>query len=402
MEVKRRKTKERENVSQYLIKKTPIRCKYWLGISDVTRDGILALVAKKHVGMIDVIDLERGKKVTVVNTYRWLDKLKITPDGKKIVIVDYDAAITVWNIDDAVLLYGFGHATHFSSSEISHDSKRFFHMTDGRKLNIHSLEDGTLLHAVEIAVDGVIHGLATDGIDVSEHFSLSSVALAITMARQQDYITCMTTSADNRTLVMCCGNDDIVLINVDSGREIKRYSMTHRAIAIVSTSANNQFAIKASNDIIMLWNSDTGNTVYSADISQSHWERDNIFDYSPRRNMFAFPTQCGSIMMKTPDSSVMVKEPMVDITTALSFSRDGKKLYTFDGINAYTWDADPTPFWNTSNHGTFSSRDRKAISFLVKVKNSTPKTRKRKRDVSKFRELPLEILFHIFSFFKRE
>lgn len=86
------------------------------------------------------------------------------------------------------------------------------------------------------------------------------------------------------------------------------------------------------------------------------------------------------------------------INSTLSFSRDGKLLYSFDGHYLNTWITDTYPFWTKDLHHTFPEDTKKCIKMILMVNcEFVGKKRKRPRiNISK------DVLLYIFSFFKRE
>jgi hypothetical protein len=84
---------------------------------------------------------------------------------------------------------------------------------------------------------------------------------------------------------------------------------------------------------------------------------------------------------------------------ALSFSRDGKKLYSFDGFCLSTWSTNTYPRWNIKIHHTFSSDVKDCIKTMLCMITEYNNGGKRKRARL---EIPRDVLMYIFSFFKRE
>jgi len=183
---------------RYVLKSTLIRKERWKGISSMTSSGILAISPKKHIGNIEVIDIEnRRKKKRNIKTGLWLDKLKITPDGKKVVVLDYHRRITIWGVQEQRLLLQLGHGDNLLECVFSKDSKRFFQRSNGSSIESISLENGSQL---------MISDLSSYGMTMDESDALDpTVKFVLVMMREhgQNSIICMALSVDDKVMITC-------------------------------------------------------------------------------------------------------------------------------------------------------------------------------------------------------
>lgn len=383
-------------VERYLLKSTLVRKEKWVGISSITSSGILAFSTMRHSGIIEVIDIEnRRKKKKVIATNLWLYKIKITPDGKKIMALEYHKTITVWSVEDQSMLFHLGHGDNLIDCVISQDSKMFFQRLNGSSIDVISLENGSRLMVSNL----VDYTTTLEEKNTSE--STIKMVYAMMIDNGLKTITCMALSSDDKVLVTCWKNRWVVILDVDTGKIIKNYSTQFDFMAIASTSVKSQFVLKDGYKTISMWNMDTRETLYSINIDQPNWEYHGIFVYNPHNGVFVYPTLGASVAMQDTKTRVAI-ELRDTVISSLSFNKDGKKLFVFEGNTAYILDADIYPFWNTHKHHTFSVVQKRTIQFLFNVNRIAPKNRKRKRKRSVIKELPRDVLLYIFSFIERD
>lgn len=346
------------------------------GESDVNANGIVAFEDTMIDNCIVVIDTISSRILSKFSTDLGVSLLRITPDDKRIVIVDDQDNTTIW---DATVPYsGYGPLPGKKLLNLGTQQNRVCDAcisNDGKKLLLETGND---------------HVMVMD---------MNSGALITVFGSYGLTITCAAISSDGKSAMACVNCDGVIRFDTDTGAIISKYPIKQDVTEIWSTRERSKFIMmERGKSKAFVWNADkdaSSNVRIDAGSSDSSYHKKVAS--SPCGTVFASIENSTTLVFTLLGHTTRIIDQDIGMINCLSFSEDGKKIFVVceDNIRVY---ANIFPFWTIGIHRTFCDRIKKCIRLFFIYHMTNNGSRKRKRTYSN--RLPKEIILHIFSFIR--
>lgn len=392
----------------HLIAEFKVNRSSWRGICDINQEGTLCVSDPGCERDIMICTTKNKFKSTTIEN-KSAKIISFTPNGKRIVLIHMNGekiSLCDHAEDQKYVFSSLSETGFIDSIAISHDgSKLLCEMNGGKKFHLWDLESKVLLKSI-----------------LRPQFA--------TITGEEETIECMSFSSDDATFIVCGDTNQtdfemreyyLDIWCIKTGTILRHIRNTPDILCISATKNPSEFLIGTHGLYPSIFDVDTQDVkpFTTRDVDQS----DKIHDVEGicASKMLVFNKDETVIAYSDTESlnwgCVILADKFgeIDLTgnteermrlgtvSALSFSSDGKKLYSFNGYQLSIWSTDRYPHWTTENHRTFSEQLKKKIKLIVMefCFTSVNLNGKRQRDASE-NCLPLEILFHIFSFITKD
>lgn len=357
--------------SRYLI--TEITLEYGdIYQSFVTNDGIL-LIGRRDNGKILVIDPKNQSKKSIYVRPLWT-KLSVSRDGTKIAMITPTSSIEIWDVKECLdgntkPMYSMDPIAGSRMLLMSQDWKKFISHVDGRHVYVHDVEKNRLI-------------CRTDE-------KLETGAWLITPL-ESDRIVCVSE----------LGPPDLVQIfDLSTGKSILSRRFPFSVWKMTPIPDNNELLIASKTDVY-IWDMTSDTMTHRMSFTLLD-QNVNVLQITKRKIICASKSHIEVYEPEYSHIPVCIKSMQDHTIRSSGCTSDGKIVMTYDGcVRLYS--IDTHPFWTMKNFATFRGNLRKTMYYLSMIKLVPPQDKKRKRSRQVFREIPREILWHIFSFLRRE
>lgn len=305
-----------EKESPYLLSKFNLKkCVYNPDAIDITPDGILAFQETNFDDVIMVMDAMTGQIIRRFSIPEEVYKLKITPDGKKIIHCDGKNHITIWdavldtigyddkdNVIPGKMIRDVGDSTSvYSIFSSSHDGTKFVGISPQHRLDIYDVETGLLLRTFDIGFD---------------------------------IVKCFALSADDNYIVICAKGGNAVIFDVDIGEKIGPMVHDQEICWIKATTSNSKFMTIAKSREIYLWDILENKFTYVGKMENdvSQLAHNGVIALCCDGTIFASASIGYKVTLNyiNGESKWSTLRTSTEIVALISFNRDGKKLIVVD------------------------------------------------------------------------
>lgn len=394
-----------ETKSLYLLEyEEPVPCLNDSVSCDMSRDGFFVSIERTYSTTnpprVNVMmSLSTGRQTVHIRHRNMSPRIaKFTHDGNRVVIIGRGKhSIVVYDRvgDDWTKMTVFPEFGDVCNVAISNDNtKMICVMQCTREIRIWDLKTEKLLRAIERPEVKE---------DIGEQDDIESIAFA---SDDKTFITSEVASASHTDPYKTCCQ----LWCVETGNVLKRVPDMPIFFKIISMANPLEFLVTISDCCPSIFNVETLKLrPFSTTNGKANMDMVDIMTMSRDETMISYSdpnaAKKGNLILCDR------MNPMIDLADedgnneretgilAISFSEDGKKLYSFDGFHLSTWSTNTYPRWNIKIHRTFPKEVKNCIKTMLWMITEYVDGGKRKRARL---EIPRDVLLYIFSFLQRD
>lgn len=355
---------------KHIISSIPVT-KYYANKISCTTSGIVAL-GDELEGRVVILDTCSRKTINEFDTHLIIKRIKITADGRKIIIIDSEANLFVWNAH-AVDVLGVKH----SGGELLHV---FPKIADHEKENMDVDHSGIKVVRFSWASE-------MDICDLNNYTMIS-------LKDRHSLLSQVEISLDDKTMMTVYLEGVCVLRDLNTGSELRVYNMCYSIQWIISIRDQCFMVIDRSSAFI--W--DGRKYGMACVVDKIFIENSNIdaFGSDCNGSVISYHVPGGKICMQREHIRKYIDVPR-DTITLIKFVENDQKLVTHDGFTIRVYDVDFYPMWTMKKHLAFRDETGECIKFLF-ISNSVNREKGGKRATDM---LPKDVLLYVFSFIKR-
>jgi WD40 repeat protein len=303
-----------------------------------TRDG-------KRIVMIDgsenikIFDLEKNSFIKILKSHEnTVTDIYISEDGKRLASSGADLSVKLWDLDTYKLLNSFGSNSYaVNSIAISGDGKFAVTGSDDKQMRMWDLSNAKLSYSFAKNIEevsGVAISPDQKNVVMNERymklFDAESGNLKKTFVNERFYFGAPVTFTSNGKFILTCDrNCDILLIDMISGKEIRKFHGHTDLLKSISLSPDGKYFLSSGYDrTVRLWNmSINSNELFKL---TDHTSDVTAAVFSPDGNFAASGSDDGTLIISDTDFEAGFLRPSKKIHThmisALAYTPDGKKI----------------------------------------------------------------------------
>lgn len=367
----RTREKSLDENSPYILSSTWVSNYHNKDIS-ATYDGIIA-IGDEIIGEIAIIDINDNTATRKFETNCPIYTLAISADALKVVVLNLDCNITVWNTQ-----------FDFCKGKVSY---------------------GALLHTFDDAVCQEIEVLLPDnsGKKVISYTSSGRVYIFHLDTYTVEYleiacgtIRCASISLDDKILILSHHDGSITMHDIISGTLLSTHQMPYH-IDVIKPMACSPLLLIGNPFRVVVWDIVKATETLIFHTVEQESKLDVAIDSKSGGAFVVFHPRHDSIRIRYANGYVTHIGCKRIKIILMRFTRDDK-LITFDGYAIRIYDADFHPFWTIAKHHKFDGYTKNSLKILF-ISNRV-KREKRKR--SYITQIPRDVLLYIFSFIQRD
>lgn len=330
-----------------------------------------------------VADTVVGSYIRTITTKEYISRAHITPDGKKIVIMDTTAHMEVWSVGppDILICALEKEFKNFLRIIISNDSKKALFLSSRRFKWIVDIDDGTVSPDINTNI-GEYNSAVLSG---------DSKVLFVVVQESDD---------PDGTVI-------ITQFDAETGKRIASQKIGHCVYHMQNTMLPYQFLLETDGEQgYVLWDAKT-NTITLNPLGDDGRKKSMTVSRNLKKRTFCalsvyergIPVQYKGFLLK----EVGIGETLIGTIqygyVGISFSAPGEMLWTRDKFALRLYETNLFPFWSCSRHLEF----RDDLGECIRLVFMTNRILSKKANGTRFAlaEIPRDVILHIFSFIRR-
>jgi WD40 repeat protein len=303
-----------------------------------TKDG-KRIVSMDYSGDIKIWDVEKSVNIKILKSHEdSLTDIFVSADGKKLVSSSEDNSIKLWDLDTYKLINTFKSNSYaVNSIAVSNDGKFAVTGSDDRTMRVWDFTEAKLSYSFSKNADLVL-GVAVSpdnkNVVMSErdlkYFDAVSGKILKTFTGEKYYFGAPVLFSSNGKFILTCDrNNDILFIDINTGKVIRKYHGHTSSIKSLSFSPDGKFFVSGGYDrTVRFWNLNISSNELTT--LTDHTDDVTVAMFSPDGRYVASGSTDGTLLISETDYDAGFLRPVTKFKTrpisTLCYTPDGKKI----------------------------------------------------------------------------